>query len=65
MRGGWVNITTLGGSELWRAHPLPKRGQPAEGRPDCRLRGPEFITHRILSLLTGHDPKPRDGVSPV
>ena len=39
-------------------HTLSPEGQPAEGRPDgCRLRGPEFITHRILSLLTGHQPK--------
>ena len=24
VEGEWVNITTLGGSELWRAHPLPR-----------------------------------------
>ena len=24
VEGGWVSITTLGGSKLWRAHPLPR-----------------------------------------
>ena len=24
VEGGWVNITTLGGSKPWRAHPFPR-----------------------------------------
>ena len=36
-------------------HILSPEGQPEEGRPEgCRLHGPEFITHGIFSLLTGH-----------
>lgn len=31
VEGGWINITTLGGSKLWRAHPLP-RGAASGGQ---------------------------------
>ena len=56
--GGSVSSHWAGETVSCGGHALSPEGQPEEVRPGgCRLHDPEFMTQRILTLLTGHRPK--------